>query len=158
MEKKVIPIAMPGIHEKFYPYLQHVLRADENPVILEIGAGHGALTQRLWKDGYQVIPSDLFPENFYFKELSCKKVDITNEMPFDNDAFDLVIAVEVMEHVHDHGMFFRECNRILRKGGSLVFSTPNILSVKSRIRFLLSGFFYSFKPIIFSNWFCKINC
>lgn len=138
---------MPGIHEAFYPYLLKVLRSFQNPQILEIGAGHGALTQKLWNDGFQVVPSDLFPENFYFEELTCLKLDITDKMPFENQSFDMVIAVEVMEHIHDHEVFFRECNRILKKGGKLVFSTPNILSLKSRMRFLFSGFFYAFNPL-----------
>ncbi|MBN2480508.1 MAG: class I SAM-dependent methyltransferase [Bacteroidales bacterium] len=147
MEKKVVPITMPGIHETFYPYLVKELKAFDNPKILEIGSGHGAFTQRLWEDGYDVTASDLYPENFFFDQLSCHKVDLREDMPFDAASFDMVIAVEVMEHVHDHEMFFRECGRILKKGGRLIFSTPNILSLKSRIRFLFSGFFYTFKAL-----------
>jgi SAM-dependent methyltransferase len=39
----------------------------------------------------------------------------------------------------------RECHRILRPGGRLVLSTPNILNLASRMKFLLSGF-YSLVP------------
>jgi 2-polyprenyl-3-methyl-5-hydroxy-6-metoxy-1,4-benzoquinol methylase len=147
MEKSVKPIAIPGIHEKFYSYLKPILDKYNRPKILEIGSGHGAFTQKLWLDGYDVSASDLFPEIFYFDKLSCKKVDVTAELPYDANSFDLVIAVEVMEHIHDHEIFFRECQRILKKGGSLLFSTPNILSLKSRIRFLFSGFYYSFNSL-----------
>ena len=43
-------------------------------------------------------------------------------------------------------------NRILKKGGSVYISTPNVLSLKSRIRYLFTGFFYSFKPLEITNY------
>lgn len=43
--------------------------------------------------------------------------------------------------------FFREIYRILKQGGKLYVSTPNILSIKSRFRFLFQGFPYGFKPL-----------
>jgi len=148
MEKgKIIPIAMPGIHEALYPYLKGILSSFEKPAILEIGSGHGAFTERLWNDGHNVTATDIFPEYFNFDKVTCEKVDIRYTMPFRDRSYEIIIAVEVMEHVHDHEIFFIECSRILKKGGRLIFSTPNILSMKSRIRFLLSGFFYSFNPI-----------
>lgn len=147
MENKVKPIAIPGIHDKFYKYIKPILSSYEKPKILEIGSGHGAFTERLWNDGYEVTATDLFPEIFYFDKLTCIKVDVTRELPFDDSIFDFVIAVEVMEHIHDHEIFFKECQRVLRKGGRLVFSTPNILSLKSRVRFLLSGYYYSFDSL-----------
>lgn len=151
-EKKVIiPITMPGIHERFYNFLKPILESYTQPEILEVGAGHGAFTQKLWKDGYAVSACDLFPEIFYFDKITCKKVDISKELPYPDQSFDIILAVEVMEHIHDHNVFFKECFRILKKGGLLIFSTPNILSLKSRLRFLFTGFYYSFKPLDHAN-------
>jgi SAM-dependent methyltransferase len=56
-----------------------------------------------------------------------------------------------MEHIHDHDPFFKECYRILKKDGLLIFSRPNILSLKSRLQFLFTGFYYSFKPLDHHN-------
>lgn len=145
--EKVVPIAMPGIHEKFHSYLKKVLKHYSHPRILEIGAGHGAFTKLLHDDGFEVTASDLYPEHFYFDRVKCHKVDITRPLPFEDHSFDIIIAVEVMEHVHDHGVFFSEAGRVLKPGGRLLFSTPNILSLKSRLMFLFSGFFYSFGAI-----------
>jgi SAM-dependent methyltransferase len=142
---------MPGIHDRFYRFLKPVLKEFSQPEILEVGAGHGAFTQKLWNDGYAVSACDLYPEIFYFDEIECKKVDISKELPYPDQSFDIILAVEVMEHIHDHNAFFKNCFRILKKGGLLIFSTPNILSLKSRFRFLFTGFYYSFKPLDHAN-------
>ena len=141
---------MPGIHKRFYKYIQPVIQ-DKKAKILEVGAGHGAFTELLYKDGFDVSACDLFPEIFFLKEVECLKADVTKELPYSPDSFDVVMAVEVMEHIHDHQVFFKEAARILKKDGMLLFSTPNILSLKSRIRFLYSGFFYAFKPLVHSQ-------
>jgi len=150
-EKLIKPIAIPGIHARFYEYFQTLYGNGNSLKLLEVGAGHGAFTQKLWNDGYSVEACDLYPEIFYFKEITCRKADLTQPLPYPSDAFDVIIAVEVMEHIHDHELFFRECHRTLRKGGRLMISTPNILSLKSRMRFLFTGFFYSFKPLDHKN-------
>jgi len=141
---------MPGIHNRFYKYIQPVIK-DKDLKILEVGAGHGAFTELLYNDGFDVSACDLFPEIFYLKEVECLKADVTKELPYKSDSFNIVLAIEVMEHIHDHQVFFNEAARILKKDGLLLFSTPNILSLKSRIRFLFSGFFYAFKPLVHSE-------
>jgi SAM-dependent methyltransferase len=151
MENEIRPITMPGIHERFHAFFRKYASEFIKPKILEIGAGHGAFTERLYREGYDISACDLFPELFYFKEVECRKADLTKELPYDSGSFDIIVAVEVMEHIHDHEMIFRECSRLLKDNGILLFSTPNILSLKSRIRFLFSGFFYGFKPIIHNN-------
>ncbi len=147
----ISPIAMPGTHQSFLKYFkENNISTDKE--ILDLGAGHGAFTKRLYEMGYQVHACDLFPEIFQFKEIECKKVDITQPFPYDDNSFDLVIAVEVSEHILDHEMFFSEISRILKPGGALHISTPNILSMKSRWRFFLSGFYYSFRPLEMQNY------
>jgi len=145
------PIAIPGIHDKFYKHLKSLLKEYNKPALLDIGAGHGYLTKKLYDEGYDIHACDLFPEHFYFEKVNCKKVDLTHPLPYDDKSFDIVIAVEVMEHISVHEHFFSEAYRILKNGGTLIFSTPNILSLKSRFRFLFSGFFYSFNPLDYNR-------
>lgn len=143
--KEIKPIAMPGTHQAF---LKFFLRKEPAPVrILDVGAGYGAFTQKLHGLGYDVHACDLFPEIFEYEALPCNKVDVTLPFPYPDKAFDVVIAVEVSEHVPDHENFFGEVNRILRSGGRFYLSTPNILSLKSRVRFLSTGYFYSFRKL-----------
>ena len=146
---EIKPMTVPGTHEKFLKFFQkHV---PPNMKVLDLGAGRGAFTKTLHEMGYEVYACDLFPEIFEFDPVECRKVDITSVFPYEDDFFDAIVAIEVSEHITDHQNFFRETNRILKSQGKLYISTPNILSVKSRIRFLKTGFYYMFIPLDMKN-------
>lgn len=145
--REIIPITMPGVHSRVYSYLKkHILSGDTRH-ILDVGAGHGAFSRRLHEDGFHVSACDFNPDHFYLDGVECKYADITRELPYGDETFDVVVLIEVMEHIHDHATIFKECHRVLKKSGIMFFSTPNIMSLKSRIRFLYTGFFYAFKPL-----------
>jgi len=145
--REIKPITMPGVHSRAYKYLSGFMKDKDLKKVLDVGAGHGAFSKQLYEDGFQVSACDLHPDNFYFDRVECRQADITKQLPYEDSHFDIVVLIEVMEHIHDHVTLFRECNRVLKKDGILFFSTPNILSLKSRIRFLLTGFFSAFKPL-----------
>ncbi len=149
--KKIVPIAMPGTHQNFLKYFKKQ-SIGKDVKILDLGAGHGAFTKTLFEMGYSVEACDLFPEHFYYEEIKCAKVDITEPFPYSDGCFDVVIAIEVSEHILDHENFFAEICRILKPGGKLFISTPNILSMKSRLRFMFRGFYYSFNPLEMQNY------
>ena len=134
---------MPGTHQKFLPYFQSHVK-DTSLQILDIGAGYGAFSQRLYNLGFDVSACDLYPEIFRFDKIVCEKADIMLGLPYAENSFDVVVSIEVMEHINVHEVVFRDVNRILKPCGRVFISTPNILSLKSRFRFLFSGFFYSF--------------
>jgi len=74
-----------------------------------------------------------------------KIVDLNETWPYPDDHFDVVRAVEVIEHLENPIHFFKETKRVLKSGGVLVLSTPNILAPASRKLFLEKGFFHWFK-------------
>lgn len=145
--KEVKPIAIPGIHSRFYKFFKKTSGNNTTLRVLDIGAGHGALARKLFNNGFKVEACDLHPENFHFDGIDCEKADVLARLPYDEGSFDVALAIEVMEHIFDHEKFFSECHRILKEEGLPLISTPNILSLKSRFRFLFTGFFYSFKPL-----------
>lgn len=149
--KDIKPIAMPGTHESFLKYFQNK-SIDKNLKVLDLGAGHGAFTQRLYNMGFDVSACDLFPEYFEFDKVKCDKVDITQSFLYADNTFDLILAIEVSEHILDHEVFFSEMSRILKPDGQIYVSTPNILSLKSRFHFLLRGFSYSFGQLDLNNY------
>ena len=70
---------------------------------------------------------------------SCqKKIDIEKE-PFDlnSNSFDVVISLEVLEHLYDPIHYLSEMLRVMVDDALIIMSTPNIASFISRIRMLL---------------------
>ena len=115
--------------------------------MLDIGAGQGALAARLKDAGARVSACDVVPEQFDVPGVEFRALNTDGALPFDDGSFDAALAIEVLEHIDGHNQFFAEVSRVLRPGGIVMFTTPNILSLKSRIRFLFTGFFYSFGPL-----------
>ena len=68
-------------------------------------------------------------------------------LPFADASFDLVTCTEVIEHLEHYRQTLREMHRVLKPAGRLVVTTPNILNLKSRIRFLIFGFYNLFGPL-----------
>ncbi len=58
-------------------------------------------------------------EGLFFSVLAAE------QMPFPDDSFDVLIALQVIEHLNEPEKFLRECKRVLCKGGIFICSTPN---------------------------------
>lgn len=140
-------MALGGLHESIIRCIQQHVPSADGKSVLDLGAGSGALCQKLDAAGYQVDACDMFPELFQCPGIECRKADVHEPLPYESNRFDSVVAVEVVEHLESHLGLFEEVQRILKPGGSFIFSTPNISSLKSRFRFLLTGYFYSHGPL-----------
>ncbi|MBI3877362.1 MAG: class I SAM-dependent methyltransferase [Verrucomicrobia bacterium] len=66
-------------------------------------------------------------------------VDLHKPLPFENARFDVVIMSEVIEHLEWHGNVIHEAGRILRPGGFLLCTSPNIFRLHSRFQFFFTG-------------------
>ena len=66
-------------------------------------------------------------------------VDLTRGLPYPDESFDLVVLTEVIEHLENHRAALGEVARVLRPGGHLILTTPNIMRLDSRLGFMLSG-------------------
>ena len=67
--------------------------------------------------------------------------DLINDLPFRRESFDLVLMLEVIEHLPDIPHSLREIARVLKPGGIAIVTTPNRLNVISRVHYLLTGFY-----------------
>lgn len=108
---------------------------------LELGAGKGALSLRLAELGFDMTAADFDPESFIAPGIPCERIDVEHPFPFPGESFDFVIGAELIEHLEDHFSFIRECGRVLKPGGCLILSTPNLLNLASRLKYLLTGFY-----------------
>ncbi|MFT6118046.1 MAG: ubiquinone/menaquinone biosynthesis C-methylase UbiE [Candidatus Azotimanducaceae bacterium] len=118
---------------------------------LDIGSGHGDLI-RLLRNRFDVRSSvcDYTDSLMKLPDVSVSVANLNTEgLPFENSAFDLVTCTEVIEHLEHYRYTLREMYRVLKPGGALVLTTPNILNLKSRIRFLIFGFHNLFGPLHF---------
>src|SRR6218665_860995 len=59
--------------------------------------------------------------------------------------YDAVTALEIIEHIENPWKLIRDVAAVLKPGGILVLSTPNIASFPSRLRFFLRGTFIAFE-------------
>src|SRR5687768_428709 len=140
-------LAIPGTHDRVLEILGRTIDLRSAPRVLDIGAGQGALSQRLKQAGARVSACDVVPEQFDVPGVDFRAVLADGLLPFDDASVDAAVAIEVLEHIDGHDRFFAEVARVLAPGGIVMFTTPNILSLKSRLRFLFTGFFYSFGPL-----------
>lgn len=69
-----------------------------------------------------------------------KVYDIRKKFPYKNDMFDLIIGLEIIEHILDTDFFIKEVYRIMRKNGICIITTPNLCSFTNRIRILFGEY------------------
>ena len=107
--------------------------------VLDLGCRYGALTQA-YLPGNQVIGVDVDRDALAEAAklgMETHWADLDERFPFGEDAFDVVVAGELLEHVRDPEHIVGEARRVLRPGGRLVGSVPNSYRLKNRLRFLL---------------------
>ena len=98
--------------------------------ILDIGCGAGLLCEPLTRLGAQVIGVDASASNIAVAKLHAEKGHLsidyrctTVEQMDVRERFDVVLAMEVVEHVSDVGLFLSRCAAMLKPGGLMVVST-----------------------------------
>ncbi len=111
-----------------------------NERILDIGCSNGVFSAYLVKKGFKCYGLELDDRAIdKSKKLGIliKKGDFLEKLPFISEMFDMIFAGEVIEHTIDDDGFLKEVCRVLKPGGLLVLTTPNLLSLGNRILMLL---------------------
>ena len=103
--------------------------------------GEAALTRALIELGFDARGADLDSQPQGHLGNAFTKVNLDQPLPWPDGTFDAVFSTEGIEHLENHFSFLREVSRILKPGGLLVLTTPNITALRSRVRFFGSGFF-----------------
>lgn len=111
--------------------------------VLDLGAGVGALTQRILDLGFTDVTAwDLDPAQLKDLPVAVEAVDLNEDFgarAAGSGMFGVVVAVEVIEHVENPYHFARQLKQLLSPDGFAVITTPNIESAASRIAFLRTG-------------------
>ena len=106
-----------------YNELNHLEEAD----ILDIGCGSGYIGS-LFTQKNKVTFADINEEDLKRieknKNTFIRKIDITKNLPFKKESFDVVICGDVIEHLEDDKGIIKEIMRILRRNGVFILTTP----------------------------------
>ena len=107
----------------------------------DLGAGTGELAERLSGLGWDVLAVDLnrngYGADVQFAEQDLNQADFAESLG--PGQFDLVTAIEVLEHVESPIGFLRNIGQLLKPNGVAVLTTPNVDSTPARVKFLLRG-------------------
>lgn len=112
---------------------------DDYKVILDLPCGEGAFSKRMLERGADVFSADCL-NIIKIPHPQFSLVDMNERLPYADATFDAVVCIDGIEHIERPFDFIRECRRIIRKGGALIISTPNLTALRSRWRYLLTGF------------------
>ncbi len=110
--------------------------ATSRGIALDISAGDGLSSSMLKERGWRVVSTEWRP-----RRPGWVAADLNHGLPFRPASFDLVMMLEVVEHLADIPAMLGEIARVLRPGGVAILTTPNRLNASSRLHYLLSGFY-----------------
>ena len=102
---------------------------DRTPRILDVGCGTGANVQMLSQFG-DAEGVDISPDALAFchaRGLDKVKLGAAEELPYEDESFDLVTALDVVEHLDDDVAGLREMRRVLRPGGRVLLFVPTFM-------------------------------
>lgn len=112
---------------------EYIAGCTENKKILDVGCADGELLSELTKR-HQIFGVDIAPNLLMLarkKGIKTKFADLEKSLPYQNSFFDILVVHHVLEHLVDTDKFLSECNRVLRNGGLLLLTFPNIATVLS---------------------------
>lgn len=120
------------VHKELKKWMQ---TAPQNANILDAGAGFGQYTYWLHTKSwiFNILSVDVKEEqvadcNNFFKAIGADhvKFEVADLTKFHNDnTYDLVLSVDVMEHILEDVVVFKNFHRSLKQGGMLLISTPS---------------------------------
>lgn len=113
--------------------------------LLDIGCGLGNLREYVAPNidryvGADVVRYPAFPSDAEFHTIDLD----TGRIPLADGSIDIVAAVETIEHLENPRAFAREITRLCRPGGLMLITTPNQLSLLSKLTLVVKNQFTAF--------------
>jgi 2-polyprenyl-3-methyl-5-hydroxy-6-metoxy-1,4-benzoquinol methylase len=131
--------SVPGLHEWL---LRKVLPCiSKDAVVMDLGCGDGIWLQKLHSAGFRnLVGIDRDAESFAATDIArFIHADLDNEQQLPGLSAGLITAIEVVEHVQNPTNLLKFAASCLAPAGWLIVTTPNIYSLRTRLRFLLNA-------------------
>ena len=104
----------------------------KNLEILDIGCGGGLISEPMARLGGSVTGIDASSKNIKVAQIHSEKNDLKinylNKSPEqlnDSEKFDIILNLEIVEHVQDLNLYLKSCNKLLKKNGLMFTATLN---------------------------------
>jgi predicted SAM-dependent methyltransferase len=93
------------------------------------------MVEKFKEKGYKILGVDK-----YYKSKSILQADILT-LPFEDNSFDYILFLDVIEHLFypEQLIAVKELKRVLKPGGKIILSVPNLAHLASRISFFFKG-------------------
>jgi SAM-dependent methyltransferase len=103
--------------------------------VLDLGCGEGYGADLLASRAADVVGVDLAPEAIYHARKTYRRPNLRflymdiYDLQLEDNSFDMVCSLQVIEHLHKPERFMEEARRVLKPGGKCVITTPNRLII-----------------------------
>jgi 2-polyprenyl-3-methyl-5-hydroxy-6-metoxy-1,4-benzoquinol methylase len=125
---------------------------DSGERVLDVGCSSGYLARPLAERGCRVVGLELDPAAAEEARAFCEDVLVgdveTMELPFEACSFDVVLCGDLLEHLRDPEAFLVRVRPLLRPGGRLVLTTPNVANWAMRLALLAGRWRYTERGIL----------
>lgn len=144
-----LELSTPTIHRAILHAIERAAPTRLSGDYLDVGSGAGKLLQLVTERfGVRPFACDYTHKLMRSPNQAVEIVDLNREpLPYPKDRFALVTCAETIEHLEHYRETIREIYRVLKPGGIAVISTPNILNLRSRLRYMTFGFPTLFGPL-----------
>lgn len=143
----LIEKANSGLHDFLEQLVKDKIKTTSK--ILDVGAGSGAFINRIKKYGGRFSAIEIDKDSFRVENVKLYSLDLNTDFADDiNDKFDLIISIEVIEHIENPWHFIRQLKKLLANSGNILITTPNPENIPARLKFLLKGTIRGFEWFI----------
>lgn len=111
IQKKPI---LKSLYQDFYKQFCNSIDNFESKVLVELGSGGGLIKE--------IIPNVITSE--ILKVPNVDRIFSATDMPFESNSVDAFLMIDVLHHITEPRLFFKEANRCLRKEGEIIMIEP----------------------------------
>ena len=120
--------------------------------VLDVGCSSGYLARPLRDRGNTIVGLELDPAAAHEAEAFCERVLVgdveTMDLDLESGSFDVVLGGDVVEHLRDPAATLMRLRPLLRPGGRLILSTPNVANWAVRLSLLAGRWRYTDRGIL----------